>query len=153
MDEDYICEIYRPMFGERSPLRGDAMADVMDKALQWDIEREDCADVESVNDIRTAVAEAAVEVNVEFIARETLEQWRNVTVDMISFQPSVDRLVRFLARRMPDRFESEAEASRFAQEIPPLLQRTWEHVGEARVREYLHGTRSRAMRAIKEYLS
>ncbi|HYM16901.1 MAG TPA: hypothetical protein VEZ14_15235 [Dehalococcoidia bacterium] len=154
LDEDYICEIYRPLFGERSPLAGDAMADVMDKTLQWDIERADCEDAVKTAEIRAALAEAAVALNVEFIARETLAQWRDISAQTLAAQPSVDRLVRFLARRMPEiRFEDEAAAARFAERIPELLARTWEHVGEERVREYLRDTRTRARNAMTEYLS
>ncbi|MEX0750677.1 MAG: zinc dependent phospholipase C family protein, partial [Dehalococcoidia bacterium] len=113
LDEDYICQIYRPLFGERSSLSGDAMADVMDKALQWDIEREDCADHAKVEEIRTAMVEAAVEVNIDFIARESLTQWRDISVDLIGTQPSVERLVRFLGRRMPDvRLDDEQAEAR-----------------------------------------
>jgi hypothetical protein len=154
LDEDYICRIYRPLFGERSPLSGDAMADVMDKTLQWDIEREDCADTAKVDEIRAVLAETAVDVNVDFIARETLLQWRDISVDAIGSQPSVERLVRFLGRRLPEaRFDDEASAARFAERIPALLQRTWEHVGAERVHEYLHDARRRARVAMKEYLS
>jgi hypothetical protein len=154
LDEDYICQIYRPLFGERSALAGDAMADVMDKALQWDVEREDCQDSPKIHEIRLAMAQAAVDVNVDFIARETLLQWRDISVDLIGTPPSVERLVRFLGRRMPDfQFDDEEAAARFAAEIPALLQRTWEHVGAERIQEYLHGARSRARNAMKEYLS
>jgi hypothetical protein len=154
LDEDYICQIYRPMFGERSSLHGDALADVMDKALQWDVEREDSRDEAKVDEIRTALAEAAVEVNVDFIARESLAQWRDISVDLIATPPTVERLVRFLGRRMPEfRFDDEAGAARFAEEIPALLRRTWEHVGAERVHEYLHGARTRARTAMKEYLA
>jgi hypothetical protein len=154
LDEDYICEIYRPLFGERSPLAGDAMADVMDKALQWDVERDDCRDAAKVDEIRVAMVEAAIDVNVDFIARETLLQWRDISVDLIGTPPSVERLVRFLGRRMPDfRFDDDEAAARFAAEIPALLKRTWEHVGVERIQEYLHGARSRARATMKEYLS
>lgn len=154
LDEEYICRIYRPLFGERSPLSGDAMADVMDKTLQWDIERADCADAAKVDEIRAALAEAAVDVNIDFIARESLEQWREISADAIGSQPNVERLVRFLGRRMPEfRFEDDASASQFAERIPALLERTWAHVGAERVREYLHGARARARTAMKEYLS
>jgi hypothetical protein len=154
LDEDYICQIYRPMFGERSPLSGDAMADVMDKALQWDVEREDCRDESKIDEIRQTLAEAAVEVNVDFIARDTLSQWRDISVDLIATPPSVERLVRFLGRRMPEfHFDDQEAQARFAEQIPALLQRTWEHVGSERIHEYLHGSRTRARTAMKEYLS
>ncbi len=154
IDEEYITQIYRPLFGERSALRDDAIAGVMDKMLQWDVERADWENVARVEEIRQALAETAVAVNIEFIARDTLLQWRDVSLDVIAQPPSVERLVHFLARRMPDfRLEDEVEAARFAEEVPALLQRTWEHVGAERVDEYLHGAKSRARTAIKEYLS
>ena len=44
-------------------------------------------------------------------------------------------------------------AAQFAERIPALLQRTWDHVGAERVRQYLHDARQRAQRSMKEYLS
>jgi hypothetical protein len=154
MDEEYITQIYRPLFGERSVLRDDAIAGVMDKMLQWDVERADWEDAGRVEEIRQALSETAVAVNIEFIARETLLEWRDVSLDVIAQPVSVERLVQFLGRRVPDfRLEDEAEAAHFAEKVPALLQRTWEHVGAERVNEYLHGAKSRARSVIKEYLS
>jgi hypothetical protein len=154
MDEDYITQIYRPMFGVRSDLRDDALSDVMDKMLQWDVERAESERAACEDDIRRALAESAVEVNVEFIGRDTLLQWRDVSLDVISQPPSVERLVRFLGRRMPDfRLDDESQAARFAEGVPALLRRTWEHVGEERVREYLESSKRRARTSMKEYLS
>jgi len=154
MDEDYICQIYRPLFGERSVLSGDTMADVMDKALQWDIERADPERETTAEEIRRALAETAVEMEVSFIGREMLEQWRDISVDVIAQPPTIERFVRFVGRRMPQvQFDDEAATARFAEEVPELLRRTWEHVGEERVREYLDGTKARARNAIREYLS
>lgn len=154
LDEDYICQIYRPMFGERSSLKDDELAGVMDKALQWDIERADCEDGAKMEEIRRVLAETAVEVNVDFIARETLSRWRDISADAAGSPPTVERLVRFLAHRMPAlRFEDEGAEARFVERVPALLRRTWEHVGAERVREYLHGSRTRAGAAIREYLS
>lgn len=154
MDEDYITRIYRPMFGERSSLATDDLSDVMDKCLQWDIERADCEDVARVDEIREALAQTAVDVSVDFIGRDTLAEWRDVSLDVISQAPTLDRLVRFLGRRMPAiKFEDEAAIERFAEGVPALLERTWRYVGEERVREYMRDTKARARDAIKEYLS
>lgn len=154
LDEDYITRIYRPLFGERSPLKEEALAGVMDKALQYDVDMAERQDASRVDEIRLALAEAAVEVEVGFIGRDTLLQWRDVTLDVFSQPPSVERFARFINRRLnhidPD---DEQRMAQFVDEVPALLRRTWEHVGEERVREYLHDTRSRALRAMKEYLS
>jgi hypothetical protein len=153
LDEDYITQIYRPLFGERSALRDDDLADVMDKILQWDVERADCEDAGKVDEIRMSLAEAAIEVDLDFIARDTLVQWRDVSVEVIAQPASIDRLVRFLARRLGKGLEDEAEAARFAENVPALLERTWAHVGEERVREYLRDTKARARSTMRDYLS
>lgn len=154
MDEDYITQIYRPLFGAQSVLRDDAIANVMDKVLQWDVERADCEDLTRIDEIKAALAETAVEVNVEFIAQETLRKWRDVSLDVIGDPPSVARLVRMLSRRMPEHhLDDEGEAARFAENVPSLLKRTWEHVGDERVSEYLHSAKQRAANAMREYLS
>jgi hypothetical protein len=153
LDEDYITRIYRPLFGERSDLRDDALADVMDKMLQWDVERLDCEDTAKVDGIRRALAEAAVDISIDFISREELARWRDVSLDVISQPATVERLVRFLGRRLGKGLDDAAEASRFADGVPSLLERTWAYVGEERVREYMRDARERASRAMREYLS
>lgn len=154
LDEDYITQVYRPLFGERSPIAGHELADVMDKVLQWDIDRAARSDPAKVEEIAAALIESAVEVEVGFIARETLLKWRDVSRDAIGTPASVERLLRFLRHRLPDlRFDDEAKAASFAEGVPALLERTWQHVGAERIQEYLDGTKAKARRAMKEYLS
>ena len=107
----------------------------------------------AAGDPKTWLAEAAVEVNVDFIGRDTLSQWRDVSLEVIAQPPSIERLVRFLGRRLGKGLEDEAEASRFAEGVPALLERTWAHVGEERVREYMRDARQRAGDAMRAYLS
>jgi len=153
MDEDYITEIYRPMFGERSALSGDALADIMDKALQWDIERADCEDAAKMDEIRRALAEYAVELSLDFIDGEHLVKWRDVSLDILSQPMSAERFARFVGRRLGrDHLQDETNLARFVEEVPAILNRTWDHVGEGRVRDYLGRSRQRARAALKEYL-
>lgn len=154
MDEDYITQIYRPLFGERSPIAGDAMADVMDRALQWDIDRGARGDEAKTEEIQRALVESAVEVSIGFVARETLLRWRDMSADVIGAPATVERLVRLLSRRMPElAADDEASAATFAEGVPALLARTWEHVGQERIGEYLDSTKNRARRAMREYLA
>jgi len=154
MDESYICEIYRPSFGERSKLRDQMMANVMDRILQFELDRKDREDFEKVAEIQRAVAESAVEVSVGFIARDTLLEWRKITVEVLNHPPTWDRFSRIASRHLQAAgVEGEEQLERFMEGVPDLLDRTMAHVGEERVREYLHGAKSRALRTIREYLS
>src|SRR3990172_7124265 len=44
LDETWISDIYRPYFGERSPMGGDARANVLDRVLQFELDRQTRAD-------------------------------------------------------------------------------------------------------------
>jgi hypothetical protein len=154
LDEEYITQVYRPLFGERSGLSGEALANVMDRLLQWEMDRRDRPDAESCADIRQSLAETAVAVSVDFIARETLEQWRDVTVDIISHAPTWERFHRIASRHLSAAgISGDDSVAQFMDEAPRLLDRTLETVGRERIDEYLQGAKARALRAMKEYLT
>lgn len=154
LDEQYICQIYRPLFGERSPLANDVYADLMDRVLQFELDRREREDALSIAEIKLALAETAVEVAVDFISRETLLEWRDVSLSVLDYPPTWDRFSRFWKNHMARAgFEGEVDESSFMEKIPPLLDRTVDHVGMDCIREYLHGAKARARRTMKEYLS
>src|SRR3990172_4780260 len=141
MDERYICEIYRPVFGERSQLGGDVRANIMDRVLQFELDRRDREDGARVDEIRTALAESAVEVSVGFIARDQLLEWRKISVDVLSHPPTWDRFHRLAGRYLAAAgIEGDEQMQRFMDDVPALLDRTIECVGTERIREYLSGT-------------
>lgn len=154
MDEAYICQIYRPSFGEQSGLSGDLQANVMDRLLQFELDRRDREDPAAVAEIARALAETAVEVSVDFIARETLVEWRRVSLDVLGHRPTLERFGKMATRHLHAAgVEGEEQVARFVESAPALLQRTIEHVGAERIEEYLQSARVRAKRAIAEYLS
>jgi hypothetical protein len=154
MDESYICQIYRPVFGDPSGLGGDVKANIMDRLLQFELDRRDREDAEKVDEIRVALAESAVEVSVGFIARDTLLEWRKVSVDVLSYPPTWDRFHRLAGRYLAAAgIEGDESMAKFMEDVPQLLQTTIERVGHERIREYLSSASARARSAMKEYLS
>ena len=154
LDEAYITQIYRPIFGERSQLHGDVMANVMDRLLQWELDRRDREDPASVEDITQSLAETAVEVTVDFIARDTLLEWRKVSVDVISHPPTWERFGKMARRHLSAAgIDDDEGVTKFMDGAPVLLDRTLESVGQDRIREYLESSRQRALETMKEYLS
>lgn len=154
MDELYIVRIYRPMFGERSELAGDVLANVMDRLLQFELDRRDREDFEKVAEIQRALAESTVEVAVDFIAHEMLVQWRNVSVDVMSRPPNWERFGRFARGHLHAAgIRSDEDVAKFMDEVPSLLARAVECVGAERIQEYLDSAKEKARRAMEEYLS
>jgi len=120
----------------------------------WDDDHLVFADIRSPATLRNLRINPAVEINVGFIARDMLERWRDVSMEIISAAPAWERFGRVASRHLAGAgLHDEAQIARFMQEVPALLRRTWEHVGEERVREYLHESKARARSAIREYLS
>lgn len=153
MDEDYICQVYRPVFGERSALRGDVTANLMDRLLQFELDRRDREEPTRIDEIRQALQETAVDVSIGFIARETLLDWRKISVDIINNPPTWDRFRRIASRHLAAAGIGDESLDAFMGGVPSMLQQTLEHVGADRIQAYLHGTRARARAAIEEYLS
>lgn len=154
LDQDYICRIYRPLFGKQSPLSGDEKANLMDRVLQFEMDRSDRQDETSIVDIRDALVASALDVSVDFIAHDTLLQWRERSVEVLGHPPSWERFGRFASRHLTAAgLEGDEVVRQFMDEVPLLLSRTIEHVGEERIREYLHDAKAKAGRVMREYLS
>jgi hypothetical protein len=154
LDQDYICQIYRPLFGSQSPLSGDEKANLMDRMLQFEMDRHDREDPAVVDEIRQALVETALDVTVDFIGRDTLLQWRDRSVEVLAYAPTWERFGKIASRYLAAAgIEGDEIVETFIAEVPILLRRTIDHVGEERIREYMHDAKSRARRAMREYLS
>src|SRR5207237_1899971 len=152
LDEEYITQIYRSYFGEGGVLGDELMANVMDRLLQLHLDRQEREDGCAVAEIRDALARTAVEVAVDFIGRDKLVEWRGWQIELISTAPRFEKMmVRHLHAVG---IEGEEAISRFFEEhSDELLRETIERVGEERVRDYLSTAKTKARRAMKEYLS
>ncbi|MDZ4278387.1 MAG: zinc dependent phospholipase C family protein, partial [Dehalococcoidia bacterium] len=100
MDEAWIVDIYRPCFGERSPLKGDLLANVLDRVLQHELDRREQEDRTVVKEIRNDLLAATVEAAVGFIDRDSLLRWQEVTADVLSKPRTWDRFGTFASRHL-----------------------------------------------------
>ncbi len=154
MDEEWISQIYRPLFGERSRLCGETLANVMDRVLQFELDRRDREDFDKVAEIQRALAETAVEVAVGFIARETLHEWRNISSEVLSHPPTWEPFGKMAGRHLRAAgIDREEDIVKFMEDLPSLLDRTIAYVGVERINEYLDSARTKARRSMQEYLS
>ena len=74
-DEAWIRRIYRPFFGKSSPLGGDAMANLLDRLLQFELDRRERINCTNIPVIREALIES-VGVEIGFIEESDLRRWR-----------------------------------------------------------------------------
>ena len=154
MDEAWIVEIYRPCFGERSPLGGDVLANLLDRVLQYELDRREREDRTVVQEIRDELLASACDVAVGFIDQETLLRWREVSADVLCQAPEWDRFGRIAGRHLRAYgVESEADLAHFLRNIPDLLDQSIRQVTPERLDAFQERSRRRAVEAIREYLS
>src|SRR5207247_4032410 len=77
-DETWITTVYRPHFGERSPLGGDIRANVMDRALQFSLDAERRRDRHLMVHVLEAVTRCDFVLDIDLIDEATLCRWRAV---------------------------------------------------------------------------
>ncbi len=154
MDEAWIVDVYRPCFGERSPLKGDVLANLLDRVLQFELDRREREDATAVQEIRRELLAATLERIAAFIDPETLHRWREISADLLNQPPSWDRFGVIASRHLRAYgVESEADLGDFLRSIPDLLDQSIRHVTPERIEAFKDRSRRRALEATLEYLS
>ncbi len=153
LDETWITRVYRPHFGQVSALGGDAQADVMDRVLQYELDRRRREDAETSLAIREALEGCELAVNVGFLDSDTLRRWREVAVDVTRHPPTWERFKFQGGRHLRHAgLDSDEALEAFMEQIPDVLERTIRHVSTVHVDAYLEQSRDMALRAARSYL-
>lgn len=153
MDELWINTIYRPFFGERSPLGGDVRANIKDRVLQFSLDRRERIDRELMAHVLNEIARSDLALDIELIDSDTLGRWKDIILDVVNHPPDWERF-RYIASRhlraagieTPEQFEE------FLRSLPDLAEETLRYIGEKRVQEFMERSREESVRAVKEYL-
>jgi hypothetical protein len=150
MDEAWICEVYRPSFGERSPLEGGPLANILDRVLQFELDRRG-QEPHVAEAIRRDLLSTDLDIQTGFIDHEALAQWRDISADAVVRGPDLRRLAsRHLAAYG---VKSEDEIEDFLRNVPDLLEQSIQEVTPERLAVFEERSRRRAREAIEEYLS
>ena len=154
MDEAWIVDVYRPFFGERSPLKGDVRANVKDRVLQYEIDRRERAKTDLMAHIRAELLATTLDIHVGFIDIPTLQEWRRISVEVASHPPDWDRFRLIAGRHLKAYGVDTPEAVQdFMKNLPELLDETMSHVSADRVEAFLDRSLQESLETIKGYLS
>ncbi|MEX0785544.1 MAG: zinc dependent phospholipase C family protein [Dehalococcoidia bacterium] len=154
MDEAWICDVYRPCFGERSPLQGDLLANLLDRVLQFELDRQAREDKVAVEAIRHDLLASTVREAVEFLDYDDLMRWREVSADVMDREPDWERFGQNVGRHLRAReTESETDLAHYLRNIPDLLDQSVRAVTQERIEAFQQRARGRALEALRAYLS
>ncbi|MDP2950691.1 MAG: hypothetical protein Q8P22_14305 [Chloroflexota bacterium] len=153
MDEIWINEVYRPFFGQHSPLGGDLKANIMDRAIQYELDRQTRSDREAVEHIVRELARTALNVEVEFIDKDTIGRWRELSMEAVNHPPDWERFHYIAGRALRAAGVDSPEAlAEFMKTLPDLLTETTNYLTRERIQAFLEKSVCRGLEALKEYL-
>ncbi|KKK83293.1 hypothetical protein LCGC14_2794850 [marine sediment metagenome] len=153
MDELWINTIYRPFFGERSPLGGDLRANIMDRAIQFSLDRQKRIDRDLMAHVLDEVARSDLALEIDLIDAETLRRWKEVILDMVGRSPDWDRFGYIAGRHLREAgIESPEQFQEFVRSLPDLVDETLRYLTEKRLRDFMDRSVEQGLEAVREYL-
>ena len=118
-DELWITEMYRPYFGNRDIFPDKFRGDLMDRALQLELDRQTQESMGGLKVLCPLVVNAEFGVDVGFITTDSLNEWRQWVEGALGWEFNWDRL-RNMTRRVNSDGDSESEA-RISQMVDTFL--------------------------------
>ncbi len=154
MDEHYITRIYRPFFAAYDELGGVRRANVMDRLLQFDLDRVHGSDPALKRALAAALGGTVEGIECGFIDGETLERWREVSLDMSQRDMDWDRMRSMIANHLRYAGLDEGrELTEFLNELPDLLDETIAYVTDAEIDGFVQRATEIARSEVTRYLA
>ena len=152
-DEAWIILLYRPFFGNRDVFADHRQGNLMDRALQLELDRRAFEDLKGVQEVQECLANAVDNVNVDFISPETLVQWRDWVLAATQRGFTWERL-RSMARRAypPDDPDATEAVEEFLGDALRGVSQIFHRVPVEEVQRFRHETIFEFLRIAREYL-
>ena len=158
MDANWIAHIYRPFFGRDSKLGGDLRANILDRAMQFSLDSDTRDDDELMAEVTEAVARCDLDMDIDFIDKESLHKWRQVVADFAQTRPDWDRFKSRIRRHIADtdaggngEHEGE-ELAELARSLPDLVDESLRYLSRERLNEWMDESLEESVAAVREYL-
>ena len=143
-DESWIVQVWRRFFGKGSDLARDPMVQVLDRAFQFELDRQERRNVEDLEGAVNSIRHANEGVDIGFIDADLLRQWQEVVIGRVGRDLPWDRFRSMVYRVRAD--ADEEEVDRLLTRVPEMLEKVRSYVDEAEVQSFRES-------AIQEFVS
>ncbi len=149
-DESWIIQVYRPYFANRDVFQDRVAANVLDRALQLDMDRRAVEKQGLMKQAQHYLAQAGADVQVAFLPTEALADWHGWLTGVVQREFSWERLkVMALRRQDPqDHARAQEVAEQFLKALPVSLDGVYDLVP----RDVLASYRNDVMRVWTEFM-
>lgn len=150
-DETWITTVYRPHFGEGSPLGGDIRANVMDRALQFSLDSERRRDRHLMVHVLDSVTRCDIGLDIDLIDADTLRRWRDVITDIVQHEPDWERFRQGAKRHLKVNSDNN-DLDAFMASLPDLVDETLRYLTLERVEAFMEDSLKGSLEAVRDYL-
>ncbi|MFH1486386.1 MAG: zinc dependent phospholipase C family protein [Chloroflexota bacterium] len=152
-DEAWIVDIYRPYFN-KAVLPVEGLVNMLDRALQYELDRRERTDHESMLWCQTQLDRLEIDRAVGFFDADTLQRWRRFVWVAAGREPTWGRFRSFAERfLLSSRKVEEKCLELFLASLPQMLQQTVERVTEERLRVFRQEVVGESVHMAEEYLN
>lgn len=153
VDELWINEMYRPFFGKGSLLEDEPMANIMDRLIQFEMDRRERLERGKMAELYAVVSQSELGDTSNFLDPIVLQRWREAVCDMISQEPSWETLRRYAERHFgAGQRLTEEQVDALMAQIPSLLERATSVVTTKSIANFRAGAVARSKAVVEEYL-
>ena len=152
LDEAFIKDVYRPNFGALSTRDTDPRSNVLDRALQYELDRRDREDREAMEEIRVALASTTPPTSIPFIADEHLVEWTTVSEDIASHPADFGRFRRMMTRHLEIAGYGLDDINTYCDEPAVLVAEAFRIVDEERMSRFWQDAEERMTDRVRSYL-
>ena len=153
-DELWIADIYRPFFGPDSPLGNDPQANLLDRALQHELEERVRGDLTARDDILSLLENPLPVDDLGFIDRDTLKRWQGFVYVLAKRQFNWENFNNWVQKALMPREKLEAErVKHFLACLPQMRQMALEKVTWQRLDAFRQQAVSSSLSLVKGYFN
>ena len=153
-DEAWIINIYQPYFGNRELFEDPVMANVIDRAVQLDMDRLALDRRNGMSQVCDHLVDAHVGVDVDFLEPEALAEFQQRLSGVAQRGFTWERLTFLASRRQApqDLEKAQAVAEQFIKSLPDSLERAYQLVPREVLGTYRRTVVEEWIRVVREYL-
>ncbi len=150
-DETWIVNVYRRFFGAGTELANDPMCNVLDRVLQFELDRQERDNITDLEGALDAIGGAYEGIDVGFIEPDLLREWRQVVINRSGRDLPWDVFRGFLKRVRPE--ANDDEVASIMAGLPALLEQVRAHVDDAEVRAFREQALDAFVASANDYLN
>ena len=136
LDELFISEIYRPHFGLQSGNGGSQYANLLDRALQYQMDLIDRQHGSEMSEVVSALSLHIRLPSVPFIAPQALEEWLAVSLDVAAQPANYSRFEKMILRHMQNAELTDDTISSLLEDPQNLITEASSHIESATLSQF-----------------